>query len=58
MPWGLTTPLPAPGLIAAVLAAAKLLETGELEERLGALEAAVRGGQRAAPEVLFPAGEP
>jgi hypothetical protein len=45
-------------LIAAVLAAAKLLETGELEERLAALEAVVRAGQRAAPEVLFPAGEP
>jgi hypothetical protein len=45
-------------LIAAVLAAAKLLETGELEGRLAALEAAVRAGQRAAPEVLFPAGEP
>lgn len=45
-------------LIAAVLAAAKLLETGELEERLAALEAVVRAGQRAAPEVLFSAGEP
>jgi hypothetical protein len=45
-------------LIAAVLAAAKLLETGELEERLAALEAVVRAGRRAAPEVLFPAGEP
>ena len=42
-------------LIAAVLAAAKLLETGELEERLAALEAVVRAGQRAAPQVLFPA---
>jgi len=45
-------------LIAAVLAAAKLLETGELEERLAALEAVVRAGQKAAPEVLFPVGEP
>ena len=45
-------------LIAAVLAAAKLLETGELEERLAALEAAVRAGRAAAPETLFPEGEP
>ena len=34
-------------LIAAALAAAKLLEVGELEERLGQLEAAVRHGQPA-----------
>jgi hypothetical protein len=45
-------------LIAAVLAAAKLLETGELEERLAALEAAVRAGRRNAPEALFLEGEP
>lgn len=45
-------------LIAAVLAAAKLLETGELEERLAALEAAVRVGRAASPEALFAEGEP
>jgi len=45
-------------LIAAALAAARLHETGELEERLAALEAAVRAGRAASPEVLFPEGEP
>jgi hypothetical protein len=45
-------------LISGALAAAKLLETGELEERLAALEAVVRAGQRGTPGVLFPVGEP
>ena len=43
-------------LIAGALAAAKLLETGELEERLAALEAAVRAGRTAAPEESFGGG--
>jgi hypothetical protein len=45
-------------LIAAALAATKLLEAGELEQRLAALEAAVRAGRGSAPEALFPVGEP
>ena len=45
-------------LIAAALAAAKLLETGNLEEQLAALEAAMRAGRAASPEVLFPEGKP
>jgi hypothetical protein len=44
-------------LIAAALAAAKLLETGELAERLSVLEAAVRSGGTTL-EPVFPAGEP
>ncbi len=43
-------------LIAGALAAARLLETGELEERLAALEAAVRAGRTAAPEEPFGEG--
>jgi hypothetical protein len=44
-------------LIAAALAATKLLETGELEERLAVLEAAVRAGGSTL-EPVFPDGEP
>src|SRR5450759_3372120 len=44
-------------LLAAVLAATKLLEAGELEERLAALEAAVRGAPVLAAEALFPADQ-
>lgn len=44
-------------LIAAVLAAMKLLETGELEERVVALEAVVRTG-RTTSEPLFSEAEP
>ncbi len=45
-------------LIAAALAAAKLLETGELEERLATLEAVVRAGRTTSLAPLFPEGEP
>ena len=45
-------------LIAAALAATKLLETGELEERLAALETAVRASPGTAAEPLFPEIEP
>lgn len=44
-------------LIAAALAATKLLETGELAERLAVLEAAVRAGG-AALEPVFPGDVP
>jgi len=44
-------------LIAAALAATKLLETGELADRLAVLEAAVRAGG-ATLEPVFPDGEP
>jgi hypothetical protein len=41
-------------LIAAAIAATKLLEAGELEERLAALEATVRARPGTAGEPLFP----
>lgn len=44
-------------LVSLALAAAKLLETGELEERLAALEAAVHG-RKALPESVFDAKHP
>jgi len=40
------------------LAATRPLETGELAERLAALEAAVRAGPGVAPEPIFPEDEP
>jgi hypothetical protein len=45
-------------LIAAALGATKLLEAGELEERLAALEAAVRDRPGTAAEPLFSVDEP
>jgi hypothetical protein len=44
-------------LISGALAAAKLLETGELAERIAALEAAMAQDRTPSPDVLFP-GEP
>lgn len=41
-------------LIAAALAATKLLETGELTNRLAALEAAAGLGRGQPPEIAFP----
>ena len=40
-------------LISAALAAAKLLETGELEARLTALEAVVAAGRESPPDAVF-----
>lgn len=40
-------------LISAALAAAKLLETGELEDRLAALESAMGVGPGRAPDIAF-----
>jgi hypothetical protein len=45
-------------LIAAAMAATKLLETGELADRLAVLEAAVRANAGAAAEPVFLDGEP
>ena len=45
-------------LISGALAAAKLLETGELAERIAALEAALTADRALTPEALFPEGEP
>ena len=44
-------------LISGALAAAKLLETGELAERIAALEAALAEGSAVTPETVFPEGE-
>jgi len=41
-------------LISGALAAAKLLETGELAERIAALEAALAQDRTVTPETLFP----
>ena len=41
-------------LISAALAAAKLLETGDLEDRIAGLEAAIGGVRVARPDDLFP----
>jgi hypothetical protein len=41
-------------LISGALAAAKLLETGELAERIAALEAALAQDRTVPPEILFP----
>ena len=41
-------------LISAAVAAAKLLETGELEERIATLETAIRVGRAAATDELLP----
>jgi len=41
-------------LISAAMAAAKLLETGELEERIVTLEAAIGVGRERSADVLFP----
>jgi len=41
-------------LISGALAAAKLLETGELAERIASLEAALASDRTAPPETLFP----
>ena len=41
-------------LISSALAAAKLLETGELAERIAALEAALAQDRAVPPETLFP----
>ena len=44
-------------LIAGALAAARLLETGELAERIAALEAALTQDRTVTSEALFPEGE-
>jgi hypothetical protein len=41
-------------LISGALASAKLLETGELAERIAALEAALAQDRMVPPEILFP----
>ena len=41
-------------LISGALAAAKLLETGELAERIAALEAALASDRAVTPETVFP----
>jgi len=41
-------------LISGALAAAKLLETGELAERIAALEAALASDRAVAPDTVFP----
>ncbi len=45
-------------LISGALAAAKLLETGELAERIAALEVALAADRTLTSEALFPEGEP
>ena len=45
-------------LISGALAAAKLLETGELADRIAALEAALAQDRVVSPDTLFPEGEP
>jgi len=52
-PWGLRTASPGRGRLAYLaMTAIKLLETGELEQRLAALEAAIHG-QKSLPESVF-----